>query len=67
MQISSKNPLVYIGFWCIIALIFTNFLPEIEDDTIPENVEDSPRVSLLKEKATEMRTLKKTETNDDIF
>ena len=65
MQISSRNPLVYFSIWCLVALVFTNLLPETGDD-IQDYVEDSPRVSLLqKEKEAEMVKLKKTTSVDD--
>ena len=70
MQISIRNnPLMYSGIWCLVALVFTNLLPETEDDIL-DYVEDSPKVSLLKkenetENEVEMVKLKKNATNDD--
>ena len=70
MQISSRNnPLRYSGIWCLFALVFTNLLPETDDDIL-DYVEDSPKVSLLKkdnetENEVEMVKLKKNATNDD--
>lgn len=60
---------MYSGFWCLIALVFTNLLPETEDDIL-DYVEDSPKVSLLKkdnetENEVEMVKLKKNATIDD--
>lgn len=60
---------MYSGIWCLIALVFTNLLPETEDDIL-DYVEDSPKVSLLKkdnetENEVEMVKLKKNATNDD--
>lgn len=65
MQISSRNPVIYFGIWCLLALVFTNMLPETENDIL-ENVEDSPKVSLIqKEKDNEMVNLKKTHLQED--
>ena len=60
---------MYSGIWCLVALVFTNLLPETEDDIL-DYVEDSPKVSLLKkenetENEVEMVKLKKNATNDD--
>lgn len=64
MQISSKNPIMYFGFWCLVALIFTNLLPETENDILENVEEDSPKISLLhKEKDREMITIKKAATS----
>lgn len=69
MQISSKNPLVYIGFWCVIALIMTNLLPEPENEILEIFEDESPKVSLLQKDNIEMMPLRKKENdkNADIF
>lgn len=65
MQISSRNPVIYFGIWCLLALVFTNLLPETENDIL-DYVEDSPRVSLLqKEKETEMINFKKSPIQEE--
>ena len=65
MQISSRNPLIYFGLWCIVAIVCTNLLPETSDDIL-DYVEDSPKVSLLQKKDDfEMVKLKRNVTQDD--
>lgn len=65
MQISSRNPVIYFGIWCLLALVFTNLLPETENDIL-DYVEDSPKVSLIqKEKETEMINFKKSPIQEE--
>lgn len=65
MQISSKNPLAYLGFWCVIALIMTNLLPEPENEILEIFEDESPKVSLLHKDTIEMMPLKKKESNQN--
>lgn len=64
LQIFSQNPLVYLGFLCLVAILLTYRLPETFDKSMQDRLEDR---GALKEFELAEKNTGEFEEEDDIF
>ena len=66
LQIFSQNPLVYIGFLCIVAIFLTHYIPETFDVQMQDRLEDGGYLKMV-EMSEKGNSKRMAEEEDDIF